>query len=324
MDKVHFAVLGYGRIGKRHAEMILQHPEASLSALIDTDIQKQNGNTSFHSSIEEAVNTCSIDVVSIATPNGLHAQHALHALSLSKHVVVEKPMALSAADAKRIVEKAKEVGKHVFVVMQNRYSSVIRWLKEVVDSGVLGSIYLVQTNCFWNRNEAYYQASDWHGKKDLDGGTLFTQFSHFIDLLYWLFGDITNIQSRFYNYNHKDFTEFEDSGVISFEFKNGAAGSLQFTTSVWDKSLESSVTIIAEKGSIKIGGQYMDQLEYCHVKDYELPALNGYKMANPATSNHYHIIDDVVQTLKHKKTSGNISDAVQVVDVIERMYQSTW
>jgi UDP-N-acetyl-2-amino-2-deoxyglucuronate dehydrogenase len=136
-----------------------------------------------------------------------------------------------------------------------------------------GKDLMVQLNCYWNRDDRYYKAGWLAWKKDLDGGTLFTQFSHFIDIMYWLFGDIDKIQARLADHNHQDLTEFEDSGVVTFEFVNGGMGCLNFSTSVWDRNLESSMTIIAENGSIKIGGQYMDKVEYCHVKNYTLPEL---------------------------------------------------
>ncbi len=123
-------------------------------------------------------------------------------------------------------------------------------------------------------NNEYYQNS-WKGTKDLDGGTLFTQFSHFIDIMYWLFGDITNIQGRFDDFNHGDSIAFEDSGMVAFDFINGGMGCINYSTAVWDKNLESSITIIGAKGSIKIGGQYMNEVEYCHIKDYTMPQLPG-------------------------------------------------
>jgi UDP-N-acetyl-2-amino-2-deoxyglucuronate dehydrogenase len=150
--------------------------------------------------------------------------------------------------------------------MQNRYSPPSQWIKSVVDQRLLGDIHLVQVNCYWNRDERYYKAGSWKGSNALDGGTLFTQFSHFIDILYWLFGDITDIQGKFADFNHNDLTEFEDSGLVTFRFLDGGMGCLNYSTAVWDKNLESSMTIIGSNGSVKIGGQYMDQVEYCHIK----------------------------------------------------------
>ena len=139
--------------------------------------------------------------------------------------------------------------------MQNRYSPPSVWIKDLIDRKVLGDIYMVQLNCYWNRDERYYKAGGWKGTKDLDGGTLFTQFSHFIDIMYWLFGDIQNIQGKFADFNHKDYTDFEDSGFVSFDFVNGGIGSLNYSTSVANQNLESSMTIIGEKGIKLSGGQ---------------------------------------------------------------------
>ena len=260
----------------------------------------------------------------------MHAQQAIDCLNAGKHVVIEKPMALHSTAAKKIIEVANEKQKHVFVVMQNRYSTPVVWLKELVDKNILGDIYLVQLNCFWNRDERYYLPVNWHGTKTLDGGTLFTQFSHFIDIFYWLFGDIKNIQTRLQSFNHKQLTEFEDSGIATFEFGNNSAGCLNFSTSVWDKNMESSITIIAENGSIKIGGQYMDKIEYCHVKNYTMPALSQSGIANDygnykgSAANHTHVIQNVINAL-HNKTSitATAEEGMKVVDIIERIYNAS-
>jgi Predicted dehydrogenases and related proteins len=182
-------------------------------------------------------------------------------------------MALSRRDAEQVLSRSKEVGRDVFCVMQNRYSPPSVWLKEVVDSKILGKLYSVQLNCFWNRDERYYKPGNWHGTTEMDGGTLFTQFSHFVDIMYWLFGDITNIKGSFQDFNHQSLTAFEDSGTVLFDFVKGGSGSLNYSTAVWDKNLESSLTIIAENGSVKVAGQYMNEVEYCHIKDYSMPKL---------------------------------------------------
>ena len=192
--------------------------------------------------------------------------HAIAALKANHHIVLEKPMALSKNSCEKILHTALNHAKQVFCVMQNRYSPPSDWLKTVVDANVLGDIYMVQTNCYWNRDERYYTEGSWHGSKDMDGGPLFTQFSHFIDTLFWVFGDIKNIQARFYDFNHKLLTSFEDSGIVQFDFLSGAAGVLNYSTSVWHQNFESSLTVIAEKGTLKIGGQYMDQIEYCSIE----------------------------------------------------------
>ena len=331
---IKFTIIGLGHIGKRHAEMVQRNPNASLSALIDVadanqlDIEKF-GVPIFKSIDEFQASGLETDVISICTPNGLHAEQALQVLSLRKNVIIEKPMALTKADAEKVIFTALNVHKHVFCVMQNRYSPPSVWIKEMVTSGKLGKVFMVQLNCYWNRDDRYYKAGNWHGTKNLDGGTLFTQFSHFVDIMYWLFGDICNINTKLADNNHKELTEFEDSGFVSFDFVNGGMGSINYSTSVWDKNLESSMTIIAEHGSVKIGGQYMDKVEYCHVKNYEMPELaptnpgNDYGAYKGSAQNHNYVIENVIQVLQDNiPVDVNALEGLKVVDIIERIYQT--
>jgi predicted dehydrogenase len=332
-QKIKFAVIGCGHIGKRHAEMINRNPEAELVALCDVLTAEEVNTTHFdvpHYTLMSEMLAAhpEIEVVNIATPNGFHCEHALEALEARKHVVVEKPLSLSKADAEKVIFKALQVHRQVFAVMQNRYSPPSVWIKEMVESGQLGKIYMVQLNCYWNRDNRYYKLGSWHGNKELDGGTLFTQFSHFIDILYWLFGDIHNIKSRFFDFNHSNLTEFEDSGIVTFDFLNGGSGVLNFSTAVWDKNLESSMTIISEKGAIKIGGQYMDKVEYCHIKDYVMPELaptnpgNDYGAYKGSAQNHNFLIDNVVDVLDNRATiTTNALEGLKVVEIIERIYK---
>ena len=225
-EPIKFAVIGQGHIGKRHAEMIRRNPSCKLVAVCDVlapdKLGIENISESFYHSAEEMLQAHpDIEVVNICTPNGLHCTHALVALKHNKHVVVEKPMALSKSDCEKIIYSALHQHKTVFCVMQNRYSPPSVWLKELIEQKTLGDIYMVQLNCYWNRDSRYYKPGGWKGTQELDGGTLFTQFSHWIDIMYWIFGDITNIQAKFADFNHQHNTEFEDSGFVSFEFING-------------------------------------------------------------------------------------------------------
>ena len=332
--KIKFAVIGCGHIGKRHAEMITRNEESELVALIDVKDKDLLGintyNVPFFKNLDDFFKSgIDVDVVNIATPNGFHAEHSLRCLEERKHIVVEKPMALTKNDAEKVIFKALHVHKQVFAVMQNRYSPPSVWIKDLIESGKLGKVYMVQLNCYWNRDNRYYKPESWHGKKDLDGGTLFTQFSHFIDIMYWLFGDIQNISGKFNDFNHAILTDFEDSGFVSFDFVNGGMGSLNYSTSVWNSNLESSMTIIAENGSIKIGGQYMDKVEVCHVKDYELPELaptnpgNDYGAYKGSAANHHYVIENIVDVLNGRDTiTTNALEGLKVVDIIERIYQN--
>ena len=334
MKKIKFAVVGCGHIGKRHAKLVAENPNAELTAVVDIKDPKQIApegfSVPFFSSLDEFLQSdADADVVNIATPNGLHAEQAIACLKNGKHVVIEKPMALHKADAEDIIHTALQQQKHVFVVMQNRYSPPAKWIKELVDSGRLGKIFFVQLNCFWNRDERYYVRGEktWHGTKGMDGGTLFTQFSHFIDIFYWLFGDIRNIQTTLRSFNHKHLTEFEDSGISTFEFGKDSIGCLNFSTSVWDTNMESSITIVAENGSIKIGGQYMNEIEYCHIKDYSIPQLepvpfNDYGAYKGSAANHEFVIQNVIDVLNHNAPiTTNAMEGLKVVEMIERIYR---
>lgn len=331
--KIKFAVIGAGHIGKRHAEMVLRNPEAALVAFCDpaeaSSLSLEKYNVPLYAGTEELYAAHpEIDAVCICTPNGLHCKQSLDALTKKKHVVVEKPMALTKSDCEAIIFKALQVSRHVFCVMQNRYSPPSVWIKEVIENNILGKTFMVQVNCYWNRDERYYRKDNWKGTNELDGGTLFTQFSHFIDIMYWLFGDIKDIQAKFKDFTHKENTDFEDSGIVSFNFINGGMGCINYSTAVWDKNLESSLTIIGEKGSVKIGGQYMNDVEYCHIKDYEMPKLepvnppNDYGQYKGSAANHHFIIENVIETLKGRTSiTTNALEGLKVVEIIERIYE---
>jgi UDP-N-acetyl-2-amino-2-deoxyglucuronate dehydrogenase len=315
MRKIKFGVIGCGHIGKRHATMVQLNSECELVAMSDTAPKDNLGLAEFDvpfyaSAAEMLAQEPTIDVVCICTPNGLHVEQGNLCLDYNK---------------------ALNVSKNVFCVMQNRYSPPSIWLKEMVSSGKLGDIYTVQVNCYWNRDDRYYfkngKKHTWKGSLALDGGTLYTQFSHFVDLMYWIFGDISDIQAKFNNFSHQHSIEFEDSGLVSFNFVNGGMGCLNYSTAVWDANLESSITVIAEKGTVKVSGQYMNEVEICNVKDYsfsELPATNpanDYGHYKGSANNHPYVFENVVDVIKGRKPiTTNALEGLKVVDIIERIY----
>lgn len=331
MTKIKFGVLGCGHIGKRHAEMIRRNEACELVAMCDVRPKNELGladfsEVTFFDSYADMLEQ-EMDVVCICTPNGLHAEQSILALEAGMHVVCEKPMGLSKRNCEDVIYKALREHKQVFCVMQNRYSPPSVWIKELIEKKTLGEIFMVELNCFWNRDDRYYKKGGWKGTSKLDGGTLYTQFSHFIDIMYWLFGDIHNIQGKFADFNHQDSTDFEDSGVVNFNFNNGGIGTLNYSTAVYGENLESSMTIIGEKGSVKIGGQYMNEVVYCNIKDYEMPVLaagnpaNDYGPYKGSAANHNYVIENVVETLKNKSAATtNALEGLKVVDIIERIY----
>ena len=333
--KVKFVIIGFGHIGKRHATIAHEYAGSEVVAIVDIDPRTPENKlfpigAKYFQTIEEFIEAgIEADVVNIATPNGYHCSYAISMLNEGYHVVIEKPMGLTKIECEQVIFKSLNVSKQVFVVKQNRYSPPSKWMKEVVHSKTIGEVLMVQVNCYWNRDSRYYKPDGWKGTLKLDGGTLFTQFSHFIDIMYWVFGDINNIKGSFADFNHSDSTEFEDSGVVNFEFVNGGLGCINFSTSIWDTNMESSITVIGTNGSFKVGGQYMNEIEYCHIKDYEMPSLpptnppNDYGPFKGSAANHHYVIENVVNTLHGSDTiTANALEGLKVVDIIERIYQS--
>ena len=332
---VKFAIIGFGHIGRRHATIANEHPSGSVEAIVEIRPEVVNdplfpATAKYYSSLDEFIaSKCDVDVVNIATPNGLHCPYALRLLDAGYHVVIEKPMGLSKSECEAVIFKSLQVNRQVFVVKQNRYSPPSKWLKEIIQDKIIGETLMIQVNCYWNRDDRYYKTGGWKGTKKMDGGTLYTQFSHFIDIMYWVFGDIKNIKTTLKDFTHNVLTEFEDSGVVQFEFVDGGMGCINFSTSVWDTNLESSITVIGSKGSLKIGGQYMNEIEYCHIENYTMPKLaptnppNDYGPFKGSAANHHYVIENVVNTLNGTDTiTANALEGMKVVDIIERIYKS--
>jgi predicted dehydrogenase len=225
-----------------------------------------------------------------------------------------------------MIQEAEKAGKHLFVVKQNRFNPPVVAVKKLLDEKKLGNIYSIQLNCFWNRDEKYYENS-WKGTLALDGGTLFTQFSHFIDLLCWMIGDVKQVRTFKKNFAHKNIIEFEDTGVVILEFENGVMGTINYTVNSFQKNMEGSLTIFGEKGTVKIGGQYLNELEYQHIQDYvihNLPAgnrANEYGFYQGSMSNHDKVYQNLVDVLeKDAPISAGSYDGLKTVQFIEKIY----
>lgn len=330
--KLKFAIIGCGRIAQRHAEHISN--KGILKAVCDIDVEKavdlaKNLNASSYSSIDELLaNEKDLDVVSICSPNGLHAQHTIKSLDAGFHVLCEKPMAINVHDCGEMIKAAERNNKRLFAIKQNRFNPPVAVVKSAIDEGRLGKIYSIQLSCFWNRNEDYYKNS-WKGTRDLDGGTLYTQFSHFIDLLYWIVGDVKYAHAITGNFAHQNIIEFEDTGVVALEFYNGTIGTINYTVNSFGKNMEGSLTIFGEKGTVKIGGQYLNELEYQNIQDFEFKDLpigntaNNYGQYQGSMSNHDKIYENVVDVLHNGGTiSTNSFEGLKTVEIIDKIYQS--
>lgn len=332
MNKIRVGLIGCGRIAHRHAGHIKRLGE--LVAVCDVNEEKAQElgeayDVPWFTSAEELLKIKDMDVVAVCSPNGLHAEHTIAALNAGFHVLCEKPMALNSADCEEMIKTAERCNRRLFIVKQNRFNPAIEAVKEKIDAGAFGEIYSIQLNCFWNRNFAYYQNSDWKGTKKLDGGTLFTQFSHFIDLLYWMIGDVEEASTLIHNYAHQDVIEFEDTGVVSLKFKNGVLGTVNYTVNAYAKNMEGSITIFGEKGTVKVGGQYLNKLEY---QSFEGEEIGELKEGNPANeygeyqgsmSNHDRVYENLIDVLqKGGSIATNGLEGLKTVEIIEKIYKS--
>ncbi len=332
MNPIRFAIIGCGRIAERHAMHI--HTYGQLVAVCDIVETKaialaEKYSADYFIKIEDLLATKSeIDVVVICTPNGLHAQHAILALQKSFHVLVEKPMALSTDDCRKMIEAALISGKQLFTVMQNRFNPPVAAVKKAIDEKAFGKISSIQLTCFWNRNNDYYNDL-WKGTKDMDGGILFTQFSHFIDLLYWLFGDVKEIKSITKNANHQNAIEFEDCGAVILEFENGIIGTINFSINSFAKNREGSLAILGENGTVKVGGEYLNTVEYQGFAGYIIENFgiigeaNDYGTYKGSMSNHDKVYANLIDTLqKGTQFYASALEGLKTIEIIERIYRA--
>jgi predicted dehydrogenase len=329
-NDLRFSIVGCGRIGNRHAGHI--NNNGTLTAVCDIEFGKaetlaKEYNAKPYASIEDMLaNEPEIDLVAICSPNGLHAEHTIQSLKAGFHVLCEKPMAINVYDCGEMIKVAERANKRLMIVKQNRFNPPVEAVKKIIDEGKLGKIYSAQLNCFWNRNPDYYKNS-WKGTLDLDGGTLYTQFSHFVDLLYWMVGDVKNVEAFGGNFHHQGITEFDDNGAIALEFYNGALGTINYTVNSHGKNMEGSLTIFGEKGTVKIGGQYLNELEYQNIEGYKVENLpegntaNNYGQYQGSMSNHDKVYENVVEVLTNNGViSANGFEGLKTVEIIDKIY----
>ncbi|SMC31660.1 Gfo/Idh/MocA family protein [Moheibacter sediminis] len=313
-----FSLLGYGHIGKVHRQAIEETIGAELISIIDMNLQDEDLDVKTYTTLESFLTEdTETDVVIIATPNGLHREHAVRCLNAGKHVLIEKPMALTTDRAQEILTVAESKGLRVFSSMQLRFSPPVSYVKQLLENNCLGEIYMVNIQCYWNRNKNYYKTREWHGTNEMDGGVLFTQFSHFIDIVNYWFDEVTCTNSSFYNFNHQGITEFADSGKLDFK-ANEAAGNMIFTTSTYETNYESSIVIIAEKGTLKIGDQYLNELKYSNLKNVVCSEKN---LSTTVKNFHPKAIAEIVEAIAENRSS--VLDghhAIRLVQFIEESY----
>jgi predicted dehydrogenase len=329
---LRFALIGCGRIAQRHAEHITRLGQ--LAAVCDIvperaeDLARRTGANAYYSVEDLLSRERDLDVASVCTPNGLHPRHSMDALAHGLHVLCEKPMAITARDCGEMIKAAERHNRRLFVVKQNRFNPPVVALKRLIDENRLGRLYSVHLNCYWNRGNDYY-ADSWKGTRQLDGGTLFTQFSHFIDLLYWMVGDIDAVHGFRSNYAHEGVIEFEDTGVAALQFSNGAIGAISYTVNAYGKNMEGSLTVFGERGTVKVGGQYLNELEYQSIEGYRITDLppgnapNNYGTYQGSMSNHDKVYENLIDVLTNGGAISTSSyEGLKTVEMVEKIMRS--
>jgi len=289
--KIKVALVGCGRIAKNHAEAIKKHADrCELTAICDTRPEVLNEfsqayGVEVYTSLEELLTQSDVDLVSLCTPSGIHPLQAVRVASFGRHVLTEKPMAVRWQDGLRMVQACEAANVRLFVVKQNRLNATLQLLKRSLDEDRFGKIYMVNMNVFWTRPQAYYnQGNGWRGTWSLDGGAFMNQASHYVDLLRWLFGPVASIQAMMGTLARK--IEAEDTGVLNIRWRNGAMGSMSVTMLAHDKNFEGSITVLGEKGTVKIGGIAVNEIQHWAFDTPE-PYDEGIQAANYDTTSVY-------------------------------------
>ena len=329
----NIAIVGAGNIGKRHAKWANKY--GNLVAVADVKISratllaKKYKCNAYSSLTNMLVSQSNIDLVAICTPNGLHVAHTITALEFGNNVLCEKPMALTRSGCEDMINTAEKYNKRLFIVKQNRFNPPVQVVKKLLDEDKLGKILSVQLSCFWNRNDAYYDESPWRGGKNTDGGILYTQFIHFIDLMRYLLGDINEVFAMENNFIHKETVEFADTVISIFKFNNGVLGTGHFSINAYKENMEGSLTIFGENGTVKIGGKYLNILEYQNIKGYKIPqgsligGCNDYGVYKGSSSRHDLVYKNVIATLEGKENiMASCIDGMKVVEIVEKIYRS--
>jgi UDP-N-acetyl-2-amino-2-deoxyglucuronate dehydrogenase len=304
--KIRFALVGCGRIAGKHIEAIARHAaDAEVVAVCDTDApalaraQEALGVPGFRS-LTELLAGSGADAVILATPSGLHAQQTIEAAQAGRHVVTEKPMATRWSDGQAMVQACDHAGVRLFVVKQNRRNATIQLLKRAMDKRRFGRIYMVTVNVFWNRPQEYYDSARWRGTWEFDGGAFMNQASHYVDLLDWLIGPVESVQA--FTATLARHIEVEDTGVANVRWRSGALGSINVTMLTYPKNLEGSITIIGERGTARVGGVAVNQIEHWEFADKDpddaLVADASYQTTSVYGFGHPAYYENVIQTLR--------------------------
>lgn len=306
--KIRFALAGCGRISKNHFGALKQHADrAELVGVCDIDQQALDvavleTGAKPYTTLPSMLADADADIVVLSTPSGLHPEQTIEIAASGRHVMTEKPMATRWHDGLRMVKACDDAGIRLFVVKQNRRNATLQMLKRAVELGRFGRIYMVNINVFWTRPQEYYDSAAWRGTWEFDGGAFMNQASHYVDLLDWLIGPIESVQA--YTATLARNIEVEDSGVLSVKWRSGALGSMNVTMLTFPRNLEGSITIIGEKGTVRVGGVAVNEIQHWefaepHEDDQKINQVN-YETTSIYGFGHPLYYDNVISVLQGK------------------------
>jgi len=328
---IRFALVGCGRISANHIEALRQHAgRAELVAVCDNRPEAlaaavaRTGAAGF-ASLDALLAGSDADVVVLATPSGLHPRQAMRAAQAGRHVLTEKPMATKWDEGMQMVRACREAGVKLFVVKQNRLNPTLQLLKAAVDGGRFGAIYLSTVNVFWTRPQSYYDDARWRGRWDLDGGAFLNQASHYVDMVDWLVGPVDSVHA--YTATLARDIEAEDTGVMSLRLRRGGLASINVTMLTHGKNFEGSITILGEKGTVRIGGVAVNQIQHWEFADQrpedEQARNAGYAAPSVYGPGHPLYYDNVIGTLRgeqHAEVDGY--EGLRSLEVVLAAYRS--
>ncbi len=327
---LRIAFVGCGRISSHHFEALNRIDAFAVAAVCDIIPERARAageklGVPYYTAYSEMLAATDCDVVTIATPSGLHPEQGIAAAKAGKHVITEKPMAISVEAADRLVQACDDAGVHLFVVKQNRLNPSIKLLKRAIDRGRFGRIFMANTTVRWSRPQEYYDQAPWRGTFKFDGGAFMNQASHYVDLIQWLAGPVDRVMAMTATLARR--IEAEDSGVALLHFKSGALGSMEATMLTYPRNLEGSITILGEKGTVKIGGTAVNLVEHWQFADYD----DDDKLVEAASTSpptvygfgheqYYRNVIRVLRGLAQPDTDGR--EGRKSVELIQAVYES--
>jgi len=331
MKTVKIGLIGCGRISKNHLDAVSQIPEAEFVAVCDLVEEKMQavaenyGIKNLYNNYQDMLENEKLDLVSICTPSGLHPQMGIDVAKHKINVLTEKPMATNIESADALIRACDQNKVKLFVVKQNRLNATMQLLKRAIDKGRFGRIYLAESNVFWQRPQSYYDAEKWRGTWEFDGGAFMNQASHYVDALYWLLGNVDSVMA--YTATMARRIEAEDTGCAILHFRNGIIATINVTMLTYPKNFEGSITIIGEKGTVKIVGVSVNKIEKWEFEDYDdddrIAQDANYQPPNVYGFGHNPYYRNVIDVLLGKDVpSTDGRDGRKSVEIIQAIYRS--